>query len=319
MANILITTRSVASCATAVSMLQQAGHSIRVQIGVGDMPEEVMAGLVAGVDALIVGVDRVTRRVVEAGAPTLKIIARNGVGYNNVDLDAAAEHGVAVTVAPGASAVSVAELALGLMLTLSRSIACQNQCIQSGGWERPMGTELYGRTLGILGVGTIGSEVARRARALGMSVLACDILPNHTFAAQVGFPYVPLEELLQGSDILTLHVPATPETRGIIGRAALARMRPGALLINTARGELVDEHAVRGAILSGVLGGYAADTLLREPPLPGDPLLGLDRVVLTPHCGAYTRQAVERCGIMVAEEVLRVLCGEAPHHPVVRH
>lgn len=316
MGKVLITTRSVAGCGKAVEMLRAAGHEIEVHIGRGNMGEEEFVGAVAGADALIVGVDPVTDRVIEAGLPSLKIIARNGVGYNNVDLDCARKNQVAVTIAPNASKISVCELALGLMFSAARRIGEQNQAIKSGNWQRQLGFELTGKTLGVIGCGNIGAEVAVRAAALGLRVLVYDILERQKIKETAGIRYAKLSELLAKADILTLHLPVTDDTCGLVDREFLSRLKPGAVLINTARGKLVKEADIAEALCSGQLGFYATDTLSEEPAAADNPLVRNPNTIITPHCGAYTAEAVERCGIMVAEEVNRVLRGEAPLYEV---
>jgi len=312
----LITTRSVANCETAVQMLRDAGHEIYVHIGKGDMGEKEFSDIIKGMDALIVGVDPVPRTVIETGLPSLKIIARNGVGYNNVDLESAKEYGIPVTIAPNASKVSVCELALGMMFAAARHINEQDSVIKNLGWKRSMGFELTGKTLGIIGCGNIGSEVAIRAAALGMKVLVYDIFKSPKIEMLPGADYTELSEVLEKSDIITLHLPVTDLTNGLVNKAFLDQVKQGAVLINTARGKLVCEQDIADALSDGRLGFYATDTLSEEPASPDNPLLKLPNTIITPHCGAYTKEAVERCGIMVAEEVNRVLAGEQPLYDV---
>lgn len=316
MGKILITTRSVADCETAVRMLRDEGHEIAVHIGRGSMEENEFAQAIKGADALIVGVDPVTRKVISSGVPELKIIARNGVGYNNVDLECARQYKIPVTIAPGASTLSVCELALGMMFAAARRICEQSQDIKSLRWKRQMGFELTGKTLGIIGCGNIGSEVAVRAAALGLRVLAHDVRENERVRNLPGARYAELGELLREADIITLHLPVTESTCGLVDRKFLEQVKPGAVLINTARGKLVDEAETARALEEGRLSCYAADTLAEEPARADNPLLGNPHTIITPHCGAYTREAVERCGVMVAEEVNRVLRGEPPLHSV---
>lgn len=316
MGRVLITTRSVAGCEKAVQMLRDNGHEIIIHIGKGNMEEEEFANAVIGADALIVGVDPVTRQVINAGIPSLKIISRNGVGYNNVDWEYAKEKGIAVTITPGASAVSVSELALGMMFTAARHICEQNQNIKNMEWKRQMGFELTGKTLGIIGCGSIGTEVAIRAAALGMRVLAYDICPSQTIKESSAFRYSNLSELVSRADIITLHLPVTDSTYGMVNRKFLSQVKRGTVLINTARGKLVNEYDIAEALVDGALGYYATDTLSEEPAGTDNPLLNSPNALITPHCGAYTKEAVERCSIMVAEEVNRVLKGEKPLHNI---
>jgi phosphoglycerate dehydrogenase-like enzyme len=311
MGKVLITTRSVANCSKAVEMLSNAGHEVVVHIGKGDMGEEEFCDVIHGADALIVGVDQVSRRVIEAGIPTLKIIARNGVGYNNVDLGFARKNGIPVTIAPNASKISVCELTLGMMFSAARSICQQNQVIKNHGWQRLMGFEILGKTLGIIGCGNIGAEVAARTAALGMNVLLNDICESQKIKEISGVRYTDLAELLECADVITLHLPVTDSTRGLVDKAFLEKTKTGVVLINTARGLLINDRDVANALSSGKLACYATDTLSEEPASLDNSIVNAPNSIVTPHCGAYTAEAVERCGIMVAEEVNRVMRGEA--------
>lgn len=318
MGKVLITTRSVAGCEKAVRMLQEEGHQVIEHIGRGNMDEKEFAEAVKGMNALIVGVDPVTASVISAGVPTLKIIARNGVGYNNVDLEYARRKHIPVTIAPGASAVSVCELALGMMFAAARHISEQDQDVKKLKWNRRMGFELSGKTLGIIGCGRIGSEVAVRAAALGMHIRVCDICESSRIRELPEAEYTDLETLLKDSDIITLHLPVTEKTCGMVDGKFLNQIKAGAVLINTARGKLVNEYEIARALEDGRLGCYATDTLSEEPASADNPFLRHPNVIITPHCGAYTKEAIERCGIMVAEEVNRVLREEPPLYDVSR-
>lgn len=255
-----------------------------------------------------------------AAAPRLKVVGRVGVGLDNLDLPALRAAGVAVTWAPGSNAASVAEYVLGALLHLWRRFDAATEHVRGGGWDRPafMGHEAFGRTLGIVGLGDIGARVARRASAFGLEVVAADPwLHEAAFAVQeLGVRLLELDELLAASDAVTLHVPLLPATRGLIDDAALRRMRPGALLVNTSRGGLVDEAALARALRDGRLGGAALDVRDREPPGPGDPLAGVPRLLLTPHVAGITVESNARASHHVAAEVLRALAGEGLRTPV---
>jgi D-3-phosphoglycerate dehydrogenase len=318
LAKVLITTRSVAASAEGKAILAAAGHEIRLRIGEGAWPEKDMLENIQGVDAAIVGLDAITAAVVAAGAPSLKVIARNGAGYNNVDVRAAADRGVVVTLAPGANTISVCELVLGLMISLARRIPAQDATVHQGGWSRVMGCELFGKVLGVIGTGHIGVEVIKRAHAFGMKVLAFDIAPKDELVRQYGARYADSEEIFRSADFITLHVPSAAGTVGMINSHSLAAMKKTAFLINTARGELVDEAALYEALKAGAIAGYGADTLIQEPPAADHPLLSLQSVIITPHCGAYTAEAVMRCSVIAAQEVVRVLAGEAPLFAVTK-
>ena len=268
--------------------------------------EELAHHLDEKVMGLLLGTDRVDARALER-APNLKAISRFGVGLDNLDLEALRARGVRVTYTPGSSAASVAELTLGLILSLARWIPWHVTQVRQGGWSRRIGLELQGKVLGILGMGTIGREVALRARALGMRVVYHDPRPlPPEEEVRLGVQGVSWAELLASADFLSLHAPLTPETRGLLGRDALAQMKRGAFLVNSARGELVDEQALYEALVAGHLAGAATDVFSKEPP-DASPLLSLENFILTPHIGAYTREAVIRTGVMAVENLIAAL------------
>ena len=316
MGKVLITARSVAGNPQGVAILEAAGHQVFARAGERPWGEEEMLRLIGGMDAAIIGLDLVSARVLAAGFPALRIVARNGAGYSNVDVKAATELRIAVTVAPGANSISVAELVLGLMLSLARHIPALNAGVYQGDWGRALGHELQGKVLGVIGTGHVGSEVIKRAHAFGMSLVAFDIKPQPELSGQYGVRYVELDEVYRLADFLTLHAPATRETNGLINSRTLSLMKKTACLINAARGELIDETALYQALQTGALAGFAADTLIQEPPPADHPLLSLPNVVLTPHCGGYTQEAVSRASVIAAEEVVRVLAGQAPLYPI---
>ena len=312
MAKILITARSVAASTEGRAVLEKAGHEIVPQIGDKAQSEDAMLHAIRGMDAAIIGLDAMTAKVVVAGSPTLKIIARNGVGYSNVDLKAAADRGIYVTITPGANSISVCELVLGLMLSLARHIPAQDSEVHRGGWGRMLGVELYRKMLGVIGTGHIGGEVIKRAHAFGMDIVAFDVKPRPELTEQYSCKYVALDELFRMADFLTLHTPSTPQTKGLVQDRTLGLMRKTAFIINTARGDLVDEADLSAALKSGTIAGYGADAFVHEPPGADHPLLSLPNVVVTPHCGAYTKEAVTRSSVIAAEEVVRVLAGQQP-------
>ena len=315
MGKVLITARSVATNKEGRAILEAAGHEIVTHVGDGPWPESEMLSAIAGMDAAIVGLDAVTEAVLAAGAPTLRIIARNGVGYNAVDVAAAARRGISVTLAPGANTVSVSELVFGLMLSVARRIPAQDVDIRKGLWKRAIGCELFGKTLSVIGTGAIGSEVVKRASAFGMTILANDVFEKPELVESYGVQYVDRRRAFAEADYVTLHLPVTPETRHMVDAAVLATMKGSAIIINSARGDLVNEADLHNALVSGQIAGYGADTFSSEPPDPNNPLLKLPNVVVTPHAGAYTAEAVARCSVMAAEEVVRVLSGQPVLNP----
>jgi (S)-sulfolactate dehydrogenase len=255
-----------------------------------------------------------------AAAPRLRVVGRVGVGLDNLDLSALRAAGVAVTWAPGSNAASVAEYVLGALLHVWRRFDAATAHVQGGGWDRQafMGTEAFGRTLGLVGLGDIGARVARRASAFGLRVQATDpAVHDASFAVQeFGVRLVGLEELLATSDAVSLHVPLVPSTRRLIDATALARLRPDAVLVNTSRGELIDEADLAAALTRGHLRAAVLDVRANEPPGADDPLAGAPRLVLTPHVAGVTVEANARASGHVADEVLRVLRGESLRTPV---
>jgi (S)-sulfolactate dehydrogenase len=253
-------------------------------------------------------------------APRLRVVGRVGVGLDNLDLDALRSVGAAITWAPGTNAASVAEYVVGALLHLWRRFDAATAHVAGGGWDRPafMGHEALGRTLGVVGLGDIGARVARRATAFGMRVVAADpLLHDASFAVQeYGVRLVGLDELLAESDAVTLHVPLVPSTERLVDADALGRMRPDALLVNTARGGLVDERALAAALRAGRLGGAALDVRAAEPPGADDPLAGVPRLLLTPHVAGVTHESNARASLHVADEVLRALAGEPLRTPL---
>lgn len=247
-------------------------------------------------------------------AKSLEIIGRAGAGLDNIDIDAANAAGVVVSYTPHENAVSVAELTLGLMLSLVRGIPEADRHAKSGGWDRHrfMGGELWQKTLGIVGLGTIGFHVAMRARAFGMHIVATDpfVNPSSASVVETGAELLELDALLAQSDLVTCHLPSNEQTRGLLDYPRLRRMKPSAYLVNIARGEVVDESGLVRALQEGCLAGAALDVRQSEPPEPG-PLEAMDRVILTPHLGAFTHEAQQRVVDTVCRDVEAVLSGRA--------
>lgn len=309
---VLVTALSFRRSAEGMALLKDNGFEVVLSPYERPLQETELIAKINGISAIIAGNDAITEKVIAAGVPNLKIIARSGVGYNTIDVAAAQRYEVAVTTTPGANTRSVAELTLGLMISLARNIPKLNKGMHSGAWTKSVGTELGGKTLGIVGTGNIGSEVIKRAVAFDMKIIAFDMRRQRELVDKYGDIYRPLDEVFSEADFLSLHVPAIPETINMVNQNMLTLMKRSAYLINTARGELVVESDLVKALQTGVISGAALDTFAAEP-LPQDSgLLALSNVILTPHIGASTREASHRVGIMAAEEVIRVLSGSTP-------
>jgi len=276
----------------------------------GGLSHEALQEAIGDVDALIVrSRTQVTREVI-ARAPRLRVIARAGVGTDNIDIDAATRRGILVLNAPESSTVSTAEHTLAMLLGLARQIPSAHLATSQGGWrrERFTGIELYGKTLGVIGLGKIGGEVARRAGAFGMRVIAFDPYVSPDRASRIGAELVSWDVLLERSDVITLHVPLSQGTRYLIGAGELARMRPGVRIINCARGGLVDEQALLAALEEGHVAGAALDVFEEEPPR-NTALVGHPKVIVTPHLGAATEEAQRTIALEIADQVVAALAG----------
>ncbi|HVF20580.1 MAG TPA: phosphoglycerate dehydrogenase [Mycobacteriales bacterium] len=266
---------------------------------------------VADVDAIIVRSATQVDAEVLAAAPRLRVVARAGIGLDNVDVAAATQVGVMVVNAPQSNIISAAEHTVALLLAVARRIPAADASLRGGAWKRSAytGVELAGKTAGVVGLGRIGVLVAQRLSAFGMRLVAYDPYVPAGRAAQMGVRLLPLDELIAESDVITVHLPKTKETVGLIGERELALARPGAILINAARGGLVDEHALAQAIKDGRLGGAGVDVFSTEP-CTDSPLFSLDNVVVTPHLGASTVEAQDKAGTAVARSVKLALTGE---------
>lgn len=267
-------------------------------------PREELAATLADADALIVrSATQVDRALLDA-APRLRVVARAGTGVDNVAVDEATRRGIVVMNAPGANSVSVAEHACGMMLALSRSIPAADAAMKQHRWDKKRftGSELAGKTLGLVGLGRVGQEVARRAQAFGMELLAHDPYISEQLAADLGVTLVSLDEVCARADYLSLHLPLTSDTRGLFDGERLTKCRRGVRIINTARGELVDSKALAGALASGQVGGAGLDVFEQEPPKDWG-LVGLPQVIATPHIAASTHEAQEMVAAEIAQAV----------------
>jgi phosphoglycerate dehydrogenase-like enzyme len=270
-------------------------------------------------DAFIAGGERVTADLI-ARAPRLRVIARTGVGYDAVDVDAATARAIPVVITPGTNQESVAEQGFALLLALTRSVVQNDNTIRAGGWDRTLVQPLRGKTLGLVGLGRIGRAMATRALAFGMRVVAFDPLAaDADFEARHGIRRLGLDDLLATADVVSLHTPLTPETRGLINRTTLARMRPGSYLINTARGGLVDESDLAESLASGHLAGAGLDVLNAEPPEPGNPLLRLPNVVFSAHIGGIDVKSMADMAELAARCVVSLHEGTWPAGCVVNN
>jgi len=284
-------------------------HYAQVDIKPKLKPEELKA-IIGNYDALIVrSQTQVPAEIIDAGEK-LKVIGRAGVGLDNIDVAAATKKGIVVVNAPTANTVSAAEHTIALMLALSRNIPKANSQLKSGRWQRKelVGTELRNKTLGIIGLGNVGSEVAKRAQAFEMCVIAHDPFVSTNYARKLKVDLVPLDQLLEQSDFITLHVPLTATTKGLISAEELAKVKPTVRIINCARGGLVDEEAVVKAIEDGKIAGAAFDVFNTEP-VTDSSLFKSDKIVVTPHLGASTIEAQANVAKDIAEQVLTVLQG----------
>ena len=272
--------------------------------------EEQGIAVVKDADVLVVGLQRITERVLEAAA-RLKVIGRCGVGLDNVDLRAAGARGIPVVYTPGANAQTVADLTLGLMLALARKITQADRMTRDHQWKRIMGNDVWGKTLGIFGLGQIGANVARRAKGFDMRVVAYDVVQNPPLAKELGVEYRSKADILAQADFITLHLPLNQETQGFIGEQELKAMKKTAVLVNTSRGGIVDEQALYRGLKAGEIAGAALDVFAQEPP-GKTPLVELDNFIGSPHIGGITVEAIERIGMTVARDIVAVLKGETP-------
>ena len=279
-----------------------------------------LKGMIGEYDAILLrSRTKLTADIIEAGK-NLKVIGRAGIGVDNIDLRAATEHGIIVVNAPGSNSISVVELTIGHMISIARKLVEADKHVRSGQWNRKAfkGTELMGKTLGLIGFGRIGSEVARRAQVFGMDVIIYDPYVNRKVAEEMGVKIVETkEDVLRNSDFISIHALLTDETRGMISGPEFEIMKNSAYIVNCARGGIVDEKALYTALKEGKIKGAALDVYENEPPADS-PLLQLDNIVFTPHLGASTREAQLRAGTVAAEQMLIALRGERPKFLVNR-
>jgi D-3-phosphoglycerate dehydrogenase len=298
----------VADALQAVGVDALRKHGLEVDVA-GTLDERALVARIADYEGLIVrSATKVTRAVI-AAATRLEVVGRAGAGVDTIDVDAATERGIVVMNTPGGNTTAVAEHTLALLLALARHVPLADATLKAGRWEknRLQGVELFGKALGILGLGRIGGEVARRALGFRMHVLAYDPYLTREAAERLGVESVELDELLARSDFITIHTPLTGDTRHLIGEAELARTKPGVRLINCARGGIIDEAALVQGLTSGHVGGAAIDVFEQEPPPADHPLLRFEQVVVTPHLGAATDEAQAAVALAIADQVADAL------------
>jgi phosphoglycerate dehydrogenase-like enzyme len=303
---ILITPRSVtAEGHPALARLREAGYEL-VFATPGQQPsEEELLRLLPGCIGYLAGVEPITAVVIES-ASELRVISRNGTGIDNIDLAAARRKNIRICRAEAAPVRSVAELTIGLMFALARAIPASDRALKAGQWRRQKGMEMAGKTLGLIGCGRVGRAVAGLALALGMEVLAFDILPDDAFNPAPQFRFTTLGELLRQAQFVSLHCPPLPDGKCLLDAEKLGWLRPGAFLINTARASLVDAHALRAALDAGRVAAAAIDVFEKEPP-QDDPLVGHERVVVTPHIGGHTVESIDQAIAVAVENLLEAL------------
>jgi D-3-phosphoglycerate dehydrogenase len=314
MPNILITARYFAVDPEPLELLRAHGcervHAeLDWTLGDSNVGEARALELLHDVDAAIISSLPLSERVLKHAA-RLKVIAIRGVGYDSVDIPAATARGIPVIVAPGFTE-SVADYTFGLMLAVARQVALADRLVRAGRWEVLVSSDIFRKTLGIVGLGRIGKAIARRARGFEMTMLATDVVHDEAFARQYGVTYLPVHELLQRADIVSLNAPLGQDTRQLIDEYALSLMKPTALLINTARGGLVDEIALAKALRQKQIAGAGLDVFADEP-LRQNLFHGLDNVVLSPHLAAYSREGLRETGLQAARAVIAVLTGGRP-------
>jgi phosphoglycerate dehydrogenase-like enzyme len=299
-----------------LEVLQGAGFELVFPPRAAQLKEDELLAILSGISASLAGSEPYTRRVLAAN-PGLRVIARAGVGYDAVDCAAATEHGVAVTIAPGTNQDSVAEHTFALILALAKNVVAHHPAVKTGQWPRQANLPLRGRTLGIAGLGRIGKAVALRGISFGMKILVHEPYPDTKFTAQYRLPLVPFDTLLAESDYLSLHMPLMLESKYLMNKQTLARMKPTAFLINTARGGLVCEADLAEALRKQQIAGAALDVFEDEPPARDNVLFGFDNVVLTPHTAGVDLQSRDDMALSAARSIVALSRGEWPAEQIV--
>ena len=272
-----------------------------------------MLELAGEFDAFLCGDDAITRAVLDKSLPRLKIISKYGIGVDKIDVAGCTEFGIPLTFCPGVNHTTVAEHTFGLMLSVFRHMMEQANAVREGNWKRMTGHEIMGKTIGVIGLGRIGKEVVTRANAFGMNVVGLDLYWPDEFANEHDVTKVEsFDQIFETCDIISLHTNLTDETRDMIRTESIAKMKPDVVIVNCARGELVNSSDMATALAAGNVGGYATDVLDQEPPPADHPLLKAPNCLITPHIGSRTFESVERQAMMATENLIRCLKGESP-------
>ena len=311
---VLLTAWMIKQDNPSLQRLRDEGCEIVTNYWHGNRTAEEMMGLVPDVDGAIVSVDPFPASVL-AAAKKLRVISRTGIGYDAIDIPEATERGIVVTTTPGANETAVADYAMSLLLSISRKVLQNDRNVRAGDWTRVEGNDPTEKTIGIVGLGTIGKKVAKRALGFDMKVLAYDPFKDEAFAAASNIKYVEIDELLHEADYVTIHVPLMPSTRNLINAERLRNMKKTAYLVNTSRGGVVDEESLYKALSESWIAGAALDVFEHEPPT-GSPLLKLDNMLVSPHVAGNSIEAQQKVIALCCENMLRVLKGGPPIHAV---
>ena len=312
---ILITPRSFASFSDKpLKMFTERGYEIKRNNTGRPYRKEEMLKLIRDVDGIIIGIDELSAEIIEE-TNELKVISKYGIGLDNIDINMATNKKIVVTNTPTANVDAVADLTFGLILSLARRVPEADRKTKSGKWGKIIGKSVWKKTIGIIGLGKIGRQVVKRAKGFEMNILVFDISKDKKFAQKYGIKYVNLEKLLRKSDYITTHIPLNDTTQNMISYEELEKIKESAFLINTSRGGIVDEEALYNALRNNKLRGAALDVYKNEP-LQETPLKELENVIMTPHIGAYTEEAIENMGTQAAQNLIDVLEGREPQNRV---
>ena len=300
-------------CKEAWELLEEKGHEVIFETS-RSFPaysSEELKKILPNIDAAIIGLDEYTEEIFKV-APKLKAVAKFGVGVDNIDCQAATKYGVKVLNAPGMNSNAVAELTVGLMIDLLRKLIPLHEAVKAGAWPRSMGREIKGKTIGLLGLGSIARLVARKLQCFDAEVIAYDLYPDLKKAGELNVTMVSMDEVIEKSDILSIHIPPSPETYHLFNDATFAKMKDKAYIINAARGALIDLDALSRALKSGKLTGAALDAFEMEPLSGGEAILSCENVILTPHTGGETEEAYRNISLCTAKDIIKVLDGDIP-------